>query len=100
MYRNTLDCIVTEAVRQWGRFVLQYKLYCEVQEQEAGLPVSQGRQLFCDTARAARRKGARGAVGEHGKSIGRSAGALGVRLGMLLGCRLCTWCTQPVFDLV
>ena len=38
-----MNCIVTEAVRLWGRFVLQYKLYCEVQEQEAGLPVSQGR---------------------------------------------------------
>ena len=43
-------CIVTEAIRLWGRFVLQYKLYCEVQEQEARLPVSQGRQLCRDTA--------------------------------------------------
>ena len=34
--------------------VLQYKLYCDMQEQEARLPVSQGRQLCRDTALGAR----------------------------------------------
>ena len=34
--------------------VLQYKLYCDMQKQEARLPVSQGRQLCRDTARGAR----------------------------------------------
>ena len=122
VYRNTLDCIVTEAVRLWGRFVLQYKLYCDVQEQEARLPVSQSRQLCRDKAqgRAGRSgrtgqerwlagrqarwaTGARGAAGARGGRAGARVArgtSVGRGLGMLLGCGLCTWCTQPVFDLV
>ena len=54
LYCNTIFCIVTEAVRLGGKFVLQYKLYCEVQWQETGLHVSQDRQLCRDTASGAR----------------------------------------------
>ena len=65
-----------------------------------------------------RRLGAREALGEGGagrdtlrhEARARDTGARGVRsrgarhgrwgrgLGVLLGCGLCTWCTQPVFD--
>ena len=60
MYCNRGSLAVEEIVLQYSlvgsrsRFVLQYKLYCEVQEQETGLPVSQGKQLCRDTALGAR----------------------------------------------
>ena len=68
------------------------------------------------SAWGARQEGARGAEGRVGRGIRagprktsgasggarheRTARALGALLGVLLGCRLCTWCTQPVFDSV
>ena len=112
-------------------FVLQYKkkkMYCEVQWQETGLPVSQDRQLCRDTAlgAAGARVGTRGARGERGARAGQAAAgeqrvrgtgvrALGRRaageagtqpgrwargLGARAGKGLCTRCTQLVFGTV
>ena len=74
-----MECRRFKTVLQYSlvgsRFVLQYKLYCEVQEQEAGLPVSQGRQLCRDTALG---RGV-GSVGRAGRRWGMGAGAPGAR---------------------
>ena len=101
--------------------VLQYKLYCDMQEQEARLLVSQGRQLCCytrlgagqarDTSAGGRVGGAGGSGGRTGGRAGRTGGRAGrtgghagrrraacAHLGVLLGCGRCTWCTQPIFD--
>ena len=72
---------------------MQYKLYREVQEQETGLPVSQGRQLcpgHGTSARGARRRAqqarGRGVAGARGKEDTRgAAGARGACGQELLG---------------
>ena len=49
------------------------------------------------------RAGARGTRAGARAALARRAGrrsAACAHLGVLLGCGLCTWCTQPVFDLV
>ena len=69
LYHNTLHCIVTSRGWQLG-IVLQYTwVYCEVQWQETGLPVSQDRQLCRDTA------------------LGRGAGGVARRAGGAAGSR-------------
>ena len=45
----------------------------------------------------ARGRGAGGRAGCTGERTG-SRRAACAHLGMLLGCGLCTWCTQPIFD--
>ena len=70
---------------------MQYKLYCDMQEQEARLPVSQGRQLCCDKAlgeqagergaRADERGAQAGARGAQAGSRGAQAGARGTQTG-------------------
>ena len=62
----------------------------------------------CDTAWGGQEGARADAPGARQERAGRTVGALGThsrgargaRLGVLLGCRLCTWCTQPVFDTV
>ena len=62
-----------------------------------------GRAGLSGSARRSRRAGRKRERGARGRARGRGArgsrhGSWARGLGVLLGCGLCTWCTQPVFD--
>ena len=78
------------------RIVSQYSsLYCDTGAREMGRAILQYSHCTCDTAQAWReRRQARGARQR------RETRALGGQPGRAVGCGLCTWCTQPVFDSV
>ena len=109
-----------------GKFVLQYKLYCDIGARQ-GMAVSQYSHCAHDKAKlsvqahgvlgAATRPGARAegrcdtARGAQADAQGHAVGVRGAHgkgaqpgrdLGAAWACcwasRLCTWCTQPVFD--
>ena len=100
LYRNTIDCIVIEA---------GHGLYCNTvtgPRHGAGWACRRGgtgaQALGAGQALGWVQAGARGMQVELGAHDARGTGARHRRwargLGVLLGCGLCTWCTQPVFD--
>ena len=72
LYCNTLLCIMTDS----------------------GAKV----RLYRDTAERARNRALRHDAGRCDTALGAATWRWARGLGVLLGCGLCTWCTQPVFD--
>ena len=100
--------------REMGRVVLQYSHCTSDTVRRLGARGTQGAGRRTDAGRAARQasgalRHGRGARPRHDQTLPRHGhtcatmsglGAACAHLGVLLGCGLCTWCTQPVFDLV
>ena len=83
-----LDCVTTQARDTASQVAIRHGQAWGMQADAWGMQAS---------TRGARAD-ARGArAGAQGAQAGRTAC---VCLGVLLASRLCTWCTQPVFDLV
>ena len=91
------------------KIVLQYNiLYCDIRGNKLlDCVTTQGRDTASQAmtqrrqARAACRRWALGRRGACGAGRARGCATMGAAwacLGVLLASRLCTWCTQPVFD--